>query len=194
MLMGNFRDADKYFNRPATYLKNEHKLKEKTMESVFDYLEKNPTALVRGNVPIANIIERIKNRTGASYISKNDIPNLRMHRFNAFYLPCNETQHLSEDQLQIKAIKIPITDLTKHYTEKDYVSMNRYNETSEDYIYLAYEEQVRYLYSNSNKLFLEAVLARGISEADITNETEAYICYLSYLKSYLQHINQIPQV
>lgn len=84
--------------------------------------------------------------------------------------------------------------MTKHYTEKDYVSMNRYNETSEDYIYLAYEEQVRYLYSNSNKLFLEAVLARGISEADITNETEAYICYLSYLKSYLQHINQIPQV
>ena len=73
--MGNFRDADKYFNRPVTYLKNEHKLKEKTMESVFDYLEKNPTALVRGNVPIANIIERIKNRTGASYISKNDIPN-----------------------------------------------------------------------------------------------------------------------
>lgn len=84
--------------------------------------------------------------------------------------------------------------MTKHYTEKDYVSMNCYNETSEDYIYLAYEEQVRYLYSNSNKLFLEAVLARGISEADITNETEAYICYLPYLKSYLQHINQIPQV
>ena len=160
------------------------------MKSIFDYLEKNPSVLVRGYIPIVSVIEKIKNQTNARYISESDIPNLQMHRYNALNLPSNELQKLTEDKLKIKAIKIPITDVTKHYTVKDYVSMNRYNSALEDYIYLAYEEQVRYLYSNSNKLFLEAVLACGVSEEDITNQTENSLCYLFYLKSYL---DQIPQ-
>ena len=54
-------------------------------------------------------------------------------------------------------------------------------------MYLAYEEQLRYLYSNSNILFLETVLARGIPEEAIENKTEDYICYLDYLKHYLEY-------
>ena len=64
--------------------------------------------------------------------------------------------------------------------------MKRLDEDCDDFIYLAYEEQVRYFYSNSNKLFLEAVLARGISEDDIINQTEEYTSYLFYLQSYLE--------
>ena len=119
----------------------------------------------------------------------NEIPNLRMHRFNAYHLPSNEILNLSEEQLEIKAIRVPTTDTTKHYVAKNFVSMNRYDEACEDYIYLAYEKQVGYLYSNSNELFLEAVLAKGISEDDITNQTEKYTCYLFYLQSYLEQIS-----
>lgn len=52
-------------------------------------------------------------------------------------------------------------------------------------MYLAYEEQLRYVYSNSNILFLETVLACGIPEEAIENKTEDYTCYLSYLNQYL---------
>ena len=64
--------------------------------------------------------------------------------------------------------------------------MNCSGDDCEDFIYLAYEEQIRYLYSNSNKLFLEAALAGGISEDDIANQSEEYTCYLFYLQSYLE--------
>ena len=152
---------------------------------VHAYIKENPSVIIHGQVPLAGIINKIKRETDANDILSSDIPNLRMHRFNAYHLPSNETLNLTEEQLQIKAIRIPITDATKHYTAKNFVSMNRYDEAVEDYIYLAYEEQVRYLYSNSNKLFLEAALARGVSEEDIAGKTEEYTCYLFYLQCYL---------
>ena len=156
------------------------------MVNVHDYLEENPTAIVRGLVPITDVVEKIKRETDARDMQVSEIPNLRMHRFNAYHLPSNEILNLTEEQLQIKAIKISITDATKHYTDKDFVSMKRLDEDCDDFIYLAYEEQVCYFYSNSNKLFLEAVLARGISEDDIINQTEEHTSYLFYLQSYLE--------
>ena len=155
------------------------------MVNAHDYLEENPTAIVRGLVPITDVVEKIKRETDARDMQVSEIPNLRMHRFNAYHLPSNEILNLTEEQLQIKAIRISITDATKHYTAKDFVSMKHSDEDCEDFIYLAYEEQVRYFYSNSNKLFLEAVIARGISENDIVNQTEEYTCYLFYLQCYL---------
>ena len=147
--------------------------------------KENPSVIVHGQVPLVGIIDKIKRETNANDILTSDIPNLRMHRFNAYHLPSNETLKLTEEQLQIKAIRIPIIDATKHYTAKNFVSMSRYDEAVEDYIYLAYEEQVRYLYSNSNKLFLEVALARGVSEEDIAGKTEEYTCNLFYLQCYL---------
>lgn len=152
---------------------------------VYAYIKENPSTIVRGQVPLAEVIDKIKRDTNACDIPIGDIPSLWMHRFNAFHLPSNEVLHLTEDELQIKAIRIPITDATKHYTIKNFRSMNSRDEVAEDYIYLAYEEQVRYLYSNSNKLFLEAALARGVSEEDIAEETEEYTSYLFYLQCYL---------
>lgn len=156
------------------------------MINISDYITENPTAIVRGQIPITEVVEKIKKNTNAKDMQVGDIPNLRMHRFNAYNLPSNEILNLTEEQLQIKAIRIPIVDTTEHYTAKNFVSMKH---SGEDFIYLAYEEQVRYFYSNSNKLFLEAVLARGISENDIANQTEEYTCYLFYLQSYLEQIS-----
>ena len=159
------------------------------MTDVYEYIRNNPNAIVRGLIPIMEVVEKIKRDTSAKDMQADEIPNLRMHRYNAYNLPSNEILNLTEQQLQIKAIRIPIIDNTEHYTTSNFVSMRRSNEDCEDYIYLAYEEQVRYFYSNSNKLFLEAVLARGISEDDIINQTEEYTCYLFYLQSYLEQVS-----
>ena len=155
--------------------------------NINDHIRDNPFAIVRGYVPLAGIIDNLKNKYHAVDMPTDDIPNLWMHRFNAVNLPSNETRRLTESQLQIKAIKIPITQETKHYTEKDYRPIYTRDGTEADYMYLAYEEKLRYLYSNSNILFLETVLARGIPEEAIENKTEDYICYLDYLKHYLEY-------
>ena len=41
-------------------------------------------------------------------------------------------------------------------------------------MYLAFEEQVGYIYSNSNELFLEVDIARGCNRQDIEGNTERY--------------------
>lgn len=111
-----------------------------------------------------------------------DIPNMWMHEYNAVHLPKNEELQLTVPQLQIKAIKIPINAQTQSYTDRDFVSLSF--DASEDYIYLAYEEQVGYHYSNSNKLFCEAVLMEGIDQRDMDDRTENYMVFLFRLKNY----------
>lgn len=53
-----------------------------------------------------------------------------------------------------------------------------------DFLYLAYEEQVNYYYSNCNRLFLEARLMEGISQEEIDANTEETMDFVHYLKSY----------
>lgn len=156
---------------------------------VKDFVRKYLSALVRGYVPFGNIIDKLKREYNAVDIPTKDINNLAMHRFNAVHLPSNEILGLAEDQLRIKAIKIPITAKSQHYTSKNYVPIATSNGSQNDFIYLAYEEQVGYHYSNSSTLFLEVALARGIPEEDIEKETENYTVYLHYLQRYLEDTN-----
>ena len=79
------------------------------MINIHDYVVENPTAIVRVPVPIMEVVEKIKRDTNAKDMQVGEIPNLRMHRFNAYYLPSNEILNLTEEQLKIKAIRVPIT-------------------------------------------------------------------------------------
>ena len=144
-------------------------------------VEKNPSLVVHRKVPIRDVVDRMIAQYHAEPLT--DIPNLRMHRFNAFHLPANEALKLSMDQIRIQAIRIPIGEDTRKYTEKDYRPVKI---DGDDCIYLAYEERLRYLYSNSNRLFLEAALARGISQAEIDGNTENWNDYQCYLKHYAE--------
>ena len=150
-----------------------------------DFVRKHPDVIVRGSVPYSEIIERLKEQYDAVEIPLAEVPSMRMHRYNAINLPANEALRLAEEQLKFSAIKIPITDKSSLYTAKDYVSVVGMD--GKEFIYLVYEDQLRYHYSNSNRLFLEIAVSRGISEADIENETENYLDYLFYIKCYLAH-------
>lgn len=148
-------------------------------------LDKHPAVIVDHPVPLGEIVERLMKQYDAKQFASADIPSLQMHRFNAFYLPSNYELKLAADQLQIKAIKIPISQKTWKYTEKDFVT-RMHEEGDEEYIYLAYEEQVGYHYSNSNMLFLEVALEKGITQKEIDQDTLEYKDYIHYLKSYLE--------
>lgn len=55
----------------------------------------------------------------------------------------------------------------------------------DDYIYLAYESQVGYHYSNSNELFLEVALSRGLLLTDFQRKDEEYCTFLKYHQTYV---------
>ena len=132
-------------------------------------------------VPLGQVIEALSEKFHAVPLEGGDIPFLRMHQYNAFHLPKNEQLQLTVPQLKIKAIKIPITGQTFPYTLMNYVPVS---EDEEDFLYLAYEEQVNYHYSNCNRLFLEAQLMEGISQEEIDANTETAMDFFHYLKSY----------
>lgn len=133
--------------------------------------------------PFDKIIENLKKRYRVQSLTEEEIPNLSMHRFNAVHLPANESLGLSEEQLQIKAIKIIIDERSRHYVQKDYVPVSPYCQ-KDDFIYLAYESQVGYHYANSNKLFLEVALSRGLLQADFQRKDEEYYTFLKYHQTY----------
>lgn len=148
-----------------------------------DFVRKHPDVIVRGSVPYSEIIERLKEQYDAVEIPLAEIPSMRMHRYNAVNLPSNEALRLTKEQLKFSAIKIPITDKSSLYTTKDYIPVVGID--GKEFIYLVYEEQLRYHYSNSNRLFLEVAVSRGIPESDIENETEDYLDYLFCVKCLL---------
>ena len=152
--------------------------------SMDEIVEQYASLVVRRRVPLRDVVNRFLTQYHAQRIT--DIPNLQMHRFNAFHLPANEEMQLSMEQIQIQAIRIPIGEETRKYTQKDYRPIVSGEMNGDDYIYLAYEEQLGYLCSNSNRLFLEAALARGISQAEIDGNTENWNDYRFYLKSYVE--------
>lgn len=133
-------------------------------------------------VSFSKVIEEIVKKFDAQTMESSEIPNIWMHQFNAVHLPKNEDLQLTSDRLQIHAIKIVVRDSWGPYTKKDFRPL--LCEDGRTYIYLAYEENTEYCYSNSNRLFLEVKLMQGISQKDIDMRNEEYMTFISYLKSY----------
>lgn len=144
-----------------------------------EFVKRNPYFLTHRQIPIEEIVAGLKEYLGA--VELPEVPSMPMHRFNAVHLPSNEVLGLSEEELRIQAVKIPITERSAHYTLRNYVP-----QPDEDFIYLVYENQVGYCYSNSNQLFLETAIARGLHPRDAAEKGEAYFCYLGYLKRFLE--------
>ena len=122
--------------------------------------------LEAGYVHISEICDMLREAYGAVELPEEQIPSLKwMHRFNALHTPENQEHlHLTEGQLHIRALQFP--------QEAGYSS--REGNYENHLVYLAFEEQVGYIYSNSNELFLEVDIARGCNRQDIEGNTERY--------------------
>lgn len=134
-------------------------------------------------VPLCAVIEQLTQKFHATQVKHDQIPHRRMHLFNAIHLPKNEELQLTEDQLDLNALKIQIDPKTEAYVMRDFVPISSDPE-GENYIYLAYEPQVEYRYSNSNRLFLETKLMQGIKQSDLDQRTEDGLDFIFYLKTY----------
>ena len=132
-------------------------------------------------ISLTQVIDKIKTQHNATMIEYRDIPNLWMHKSNAVHLPSSERLQLTADQLNIQAIKIKVDEMMLPYTEKDFTPV-RCDEG--DYIYVAYEDQVGYWYSNSNRLYLEIKLMQGISREAIAADEEEATDFFFGLKTY----------
>lgn len=119
-----------------------------------------------GLTPLGEIAAALKQAYGGEELSPGQIPGYQhMHLCNALHTPENEERlHLPEDQLHIRAVQLP--------QAAGYRSREAGRET--DPVYLAYEEQTGYVYSNSNVLFLEVQIARGYTRRDREERTERY--------------------
>ncbi len=132
---------------------------------------------------LLEVVQQLENKFNATHIESEKIPSLKMHQFNAVHLPKNEELQLATDQLKIEALKISITSKTEQYVSQNFTPIS--SDFKEDnYIYLAYEEQVGYRYSNSNKLYLESKLMQGIDQSDIDKRTATWMDFIFYLKTY----------
>lgn len=119
-----------------------------------------------GLTPLGEIAAALKQAYGGEELPPGQIPGYRpMHLCNALHTPENEERlHLPEDRLRVRGIRLPQT--------AGYRSREAGRET--DPVYLAYEEQTGYVYSNSNALFLEVQIARGYTRRDREEQTERY--------------------
>ena len=139
-------------------------------------------------VPLEDIIERLKRDYQAAELPQERIPQRRMQLDNAYYYGLDEKLDFAEENLCIRAIRIPVTEKTRHYTQKDFIPWGQ--EENGD-IYVVYEKNLGYFQSNSNKLFLEIAIARGISQADIENKSEKYKEYLWRMQCYLEDYSDL---
>ena len=118
-----------------------------------------------GLTPLGEIAAALKQAYGGEELPPGQIPGYRpMYLFNALHTPENEERIHMPDRLRVRAVQLPQTD--------GYYSREAGRET--DPVYLAYEEQTGYVYSNSNALFLEAQIARGYTRRDQEEQTERY--------------------
>lgn len=158
------------------------------MQNIHDFIQKNPQFIVHGPVPAADLVERLKQDYHAQEMPLElFLPHtIRMQKENAFYYAQDEQIALRMEEIQIKIVRIPITDQTQHYAAKDFTCWSCGEKTDHDGIYVAYEETSGYFYCNSSMLHLELTMARGISEDDIQNKTEKYQEYIGLIKRYIE--------
>lgn len=136
------------------------------------FMERTPS---KDYTPLQEICNQLQAVYGAKELEQEQIPGMKfMHKpnvLNRLHSRGNAGMDLSEEQLQIRALSIPVTQRTRCYIQGDFTPERS------GLLYLAYEEQVGYWASNSNQLYLEVLLARGVTQEDITQNTEHFRGY-----------------
>ena len=157
------------------------------MQRIHDFTSKNPHDVVTGPIPMSHIIEKLKRDYNAEEMPLELFPThkIQMQRENAYYYAQDEQIDLQMEDIQIKVVRIPVTDQTKHYTEKDFTVWYANDTKDSNGIYVVYEEKSNYFYCNSSMLHLELTMARGISESDIKNKTEKYREHIGLIQRYI---------
>lgn len=149
-----------------------------------DFIQKQSNAPIIGPVPVAHIVEQLKQEYGAEQASWELVsPHLeQMQAQNAYYYAQDEHLKVTPEEIQVKLLRVPVSDKTRHYTQQDFV---RWGSNSDD-IFVVYEAQTNYFYCSSSMLHLEIKLAMGLSTSDLEHKTEHYTEYMGLLRRYIE--------
>lgn len=155
------------------------------MQRIYD--GNSSPSIIIGPKPIREIIQKLKNEFRAQDIDPKILPAYmrRMQKENAYYYAQDEHMVIRMENIEIKAIRIPVSDLTKRYSEKDFTVWTLNDVQDKNGIIVVYEESTNYFYCNSSMLHLEIKLARGISQEAVANQTENYSEYVGLRRRYL---------
>lgn len=158
------------------------------MQWIDDFIRKYPQAIVTGPISMSHIIEKLKRDYNAEEMPLEFfLPyGIQMQKENAYYYALDEQINLRKEDIEIKVVRIPVTDQTRQYTAKDFTNWSVRDTEYRNGIYVAYDEKSGYFYCNSSMLHLEITMAKGISEFDIRNKTEKYREYISLMQRYIE--------
>lgn len=143
--------------------------------------------IVIGPKTIREIIDKLKKTFHAQDIDPElFLPYLqRMQKENAYYYAQDEQIDIRMEDIEINAIRIPVSDLTRKYTKKDFTVWSLNDAEDKNGIIVVYEENTNYFYCNSGMLHLEVSLAIGIAESDINGKTKKYLEYVGLMRRYM---------
>ena len=144
-------------------MKNEHKITpgEKSVENLIDFL--------KGKVDIVE--------TEITELTKSIFKHI-IH--NAVHGNQNQ-KNLTANELNFIVYKVLKNNRSNSYYQSYIPKVDHSEDVT---IYVVFEKKTRGIYTNSNILFLELSIERGVSQYDYDNDTDLFKGYLFYLDSY----------
>lgn len=150
-------------NSNYVLMKNEHKITpgEKSVENLIDFL--------KGKVDIVE--------TEITELTKSIFKHI-IH--NAVHGNQNQ-KNLTANELNFIVYKVLKNNRSNSYYQSYIPKVDHSEDVT---IYVVFEKKTRGIYTNSNILFLELSIERGVSQYDYDNDTDLFKGYLFYLDSY----------
>lgn len=99
-------------------------------------------------------------------------------KLNAFYCINNEKLQIMPDEMVFRFFEVIMDKRARQYFAAEPNTL-----LMQDMCYIIFEEKTGYMCSSSNKLFIDMMLARGVSQEDYDNESLQFRALLGYLAS-----------
>lgn len=127
-----------------------------------------------GPKSINELIDLLAERVDIMEIATSDLADhiMRMAMFNASHCILNDDLHMKPDSMSFLVFKIIQNEKSSQYSSE--ISQN-------EFIYVIFETHIGYIFSNSNRLFLELELLRGVSQHEYDTEGNQFKSLISHL-------------
>jgi len=127
-----------------------------------------------GPKPISELVELLETQVDLKKIALSDLPGhaLQTAMLNATHCILNKDLQLKYDNMSFIAFQVIKNDKSRQYCS---------DVSQEKFIYVIFEKHTGYISSNSNRLFLELELARGVSQYEFDIEGDQFRSLLAHL-------------
>ncbi|HBC93183.1 MAG TPA: hypothetical protein DCZ10_09885 [Pelotomaculum sp.] len=130
-----------------------------------------------GPKSISELVEMLEAKADIKEIAPNELPGYARQTaiYNASHCILNEDLQVKPDNMLLLAFQIIQNEKSSYYYSDDIMG--------DDFIYVVFEKHTEYMWSNSQKLFLELELARGVSQHEFDTEGILFRSLVAHLAS-----------